>query len=81
MVSHSGKAEPGEKIRFLAAILAERGYRTAAVDNLGRWFTRGFARVETYRWPLEEPYPLGIVTAPRAADETMAAYFAKTPVR
>ena len=33
-----------------AEILKEKGYFTAAADNLGRWFSRGFDRTESYSW-------------------------------
>lgn len=57
VVGHAGKVEPSENIRFLAEILSEQGYNTAAVDNLGKWFTRGFGQVETYRWPVDKTQP------------------------
>lgn len=46
----SGATEPPQGVRMLAEILKERGYFTAAADNLGRWFARGFDYIETYGW-------------------------------
>lgn len=57
IVCQGGSVEPGEDVRFLAEILAEQGYRTAAVDNLGRWLTRGFQQYEPYRWPIVADQP------------------------
>lgn len=37
-------------IPTLAEIFEQAGYFTAAADNLGRWFQRGFQRYETYSW-------------------------------
>ncbi len=35
---------------MLAELLKEQGYFTAAADNLGRWFARGFDLIEGYGW-------------------------------
>ncbi len=45
-------ADPGlsPNIPMLAEILSSQGWFTAAADNLGRWFSRGFQQVETYDW-------------------------------
>lgn len=50
IVAHAGEVEPDPAIPMLAEILHERGYFTASVDNLGRWFARGFDAVLPYRW-------------------------------
>lgn len=50
ITGQSGTPSPPEDVRLLAELLQEQGYYTAAADNLGRWFTRGFDRVETYHW-------------------------------
>jgi arylsulfatase A-like enzyme len=43
------EADPG--LQLLPQILQERGFYTAAVDNIGRWIERGFEQYETYpRW-------------------------------
>ncbi len=49
--------EPGlhAGVKMLAEILKENGYFTAAADNLGRWFARGFDLVETYGWETDRP--------------------------
>jgi arylsulfatase A-like enzyme len=57
IVAHGGKRELDPAVRTLAEILREQGYRTAAADNLGRWFSRGFEVYEVYRWPLEATGP------------------------
>jgi arylsulfatase A-like enzyme len=57
VVCQGGTVEPPADVRFLAEILAEQGYRTAAVDNLGRWLTRGFQTYRSYRWPLDVSQP------------------------
>jgi arylsulfatase A-like enzyme len=67
IVCQGGTVEPGEDVRFLAEILAEQGYRTAAVDNLGRWLTRGFQTYQTYRWPLDVDQPWRKAEAVNAA--------------
>ena len=46
--SHEPGIQPG--IKMLAEILRENGYFTAAADNLGRWFARGFDHIENYAW-------------------------------
>jgi len=42
--------EPPPNVKMLAELLQEQGYYTAAADNLGRWFARGFQHVEPYGW-------------------------------
>lgn len=44
VVAHGGAVEPPADLAWLPALLAEAGVWTGAVDNLGRWFQRGFAR-------------------------------------
>jgi arylsulfatase A-like enzyme len=41
----------------LTELLRDRGYYTAAADNLGRWFARGFDSYEGYSWPMEPGKP------------------------
>lgn len=51
IVAQSGRKEPGPGLRLLPQILRERGYFTAAVDNIGRWIEPAFEEYETYpRW-------------------------------
>lgn len=45
--------KPG--IRLLPEILKEHGFVTAAVDSMGRHFTRGFDTYVNYSWDLSEP--------------------------
>jgi arylsulfatase A-like enzyme len=42
--------EPHSDVKMLAELLQENGYFTAAADNLGRWFGRGFDVIESYGW-------------------------------
>lgn len=51
VVTHGGTVEPDPSIPMLAEIVKAHGYFTASVDNLGRWFTRGFDAVLPYRFP------------------------------
>ncbi len=50
IVAHGGAVELSDSIPTLAELLRDRGYYTASVDNLGKWFTRGFNLVMPYRW-------------------------------
>jgi arylsulfatase A-like enzyme len=51
IVAQGGKEEPAPGLRLLPQILRERGYFTAAVDNIGRWIEPAFEQYETYpRW-------------------------------
>jgi arylsulfatase A-like enzyme len=50
VTGQSGNFEPTPGVRMLAEILKEQGYFTAAADNLGRWFARGFDLLEPYVW-------------------------------
>ena len=50
ITGQSHTPEPQPNVKMLAELLAEQGYYTAAADNLGRWFARGFQHVESYGW-------------------------------
>ncbi len=50
IVTQGGKLELEGGIKQLPEILQERGYFTAAADNLGRWFRRGYEVYEGYQW-------------------------------
>jgi len=50
IVTQGGKLELEESIRTLPQVLQDRGYFTAAADNLGRWFRRGYDVYEGYQW-------------------------------
>lgn len=54
VTGQSGNFEPTPGVRMLAEILKEQGYFTAAADNLGRWFARGFDLIEPYKWDTSE---------------------------
>jgi arylsulfatase len=42
-------------VRLLPEILREHGYTTAAVDSMGRHFTRGFDEYHSYEWDRSNP--------------------------
>ncbi len=50
VIAQGGKREPPADVPMLAELLKAHGYFTAAADNLGRWFQRGFDLYEGYRW-------------------------------
>ena len=50
IVTQGGKLELEQDIKSLPEILSERGHFTAAADNLGRWFRRGYDLYEGYQW-------------------------------
>jgi len=51
IVTQGGSREPEPGIPLLPELLRDRGYFTAAVDNIGRWIAPGFEQYETYpRW-------------------------------
>ena len=54
VIAQGGKAQLAPEIPTLAEILRDHGYFTAAADNLGRWFERGFELYRTYRWARDE---------------------------
>jgi arylsulfatase A-like enzyme len=53
IVTQGGTVDLAPELHPLAEMLQAQGYFTAAADNLGRWFGRGFEAYETYRWPQE----------------------------
>jgi arylsulfatase A-like enzyme len=50
IVSHAGARELDPAIPTLAELAAARGVFTAGVDNLGKWFKRGFDLYRPYDW-------------------------------
>jgi arylsulfatase A-like enzyme len=50
VTSQSSTPELSPDIPTLAEILSSQGWYTAAADNLGRWFQRGFQSYEGYSW-------------------------------
>ncbi len=50
VVTHGGAVELAGDVPLLAERLRAAGYFTAAADNLGRWFSRGFDQYQGYRW-------------------------------
>lgn len=55
IVNIGGRVPIKDGIRLLPEILAENGYATAAVDNMGRHFSRGFEQYHTYQWDRSDP--------------------------
>jgi arylsulfatase A-like enzyme len=58
ITGQSGTPEPTPGVKMLAELLQEQGYYTAAADNLGRWFARGFAHIEPYSWDYSQKHSL-----------------------
>ncbi len=56
VVGVGGPHPLAESIRTLPEILRAKGYYTAAVDNLGRWFARGFERYVQYTRRLDHKH-------------------------
>ena len=50
VVTQGGKGEPAEGVHSLPQVLQRRGFFTAAADNMGRWFNRGYDLYEGYNW-------------------------------
>jgi arylsulfatase A-like enzyme len=50
VTGQSGTPELSADVPMLAELLKRQGYFTAAADNLGRWFQRGFDVYEGYSW-------------------------------
>lgn len=50
IVNIGGRVQPEPHVRLLAEILKDRGYFTAAVDNMRRHFPRGFDVYQDYAW-------------------------------
>jgi arylsulfatase A-like enzyme len=51
VVAQGGKVSMAEGVPLLPALLRDRGFFTAAVDNIGLWIQRAFERYEkTSRW-------------------------------
>jgi arylsulfatase A-like enzyme len=55
IVNIGGKVPIREGVRLLPEILADAGYATAAVDSMGRHFTRGFEQYHHYEWDRSDP--------------------------
>ncbi len=50
IITQGGARELDERIKSLPEILRAHGYFTAAADNLGRWFERGYDVYERFSW-------------------------------
>lgn len=50
IVAQGAATELSPDVRTLAELLKAEGYWTGAADNLGRWFSRGFDRYQSYQW-------------------------------
>jgi len=58
VVAQGGAHELEPEVRLLPDLLRERGYFTAAVDNIGRWIEPAFERYEKYpRWDHQGSLP------------------------
>lgn len=55
IVNIGGGVPVRDGIRLLPEILSDAGWTTAAVDNLGRHFSRGYQRYESYQWDRSDP--------------------------
>src|SRR5690606_29119376 len=55
IVNIGGKEPIADDIRLLPEILSENGYLTAAVDNMGRHFPRGFEQYHTFEFDRSDP--------------------------
>ncbi len=55
IVNIGGGVPIAEGVRLLPEILKEHGYATAAVDSMGRHFSRGFDEYVTYEWDRSKP--------------------------
>jgi arylsulfatase A-like enzyme len=55
IVNIGGGVPIAEGVRLLPEILREHGYATAAVDSMGRHFTRGFDEYAEYGWDRSNP--------------------------
>ncbi len=53
----SARVELDEEIPTLAQLLQQAGYFTAAADNLGRWFNRGYELYQGYSWERDTSGP------------------------
>jgi arylsulfatase A-like enzyme len=79
IVTHGGQLDLDPGIPLLAERFQQAGYFTAAADNLGRWFSRGFDLYEGYRWDTD---PKGrwpkAEAVNRAADKVFAQIAAQS---
>ncbi|MFL5658217.1 MAG: sulfatase [Ktedonobacteraceae bacterium] len=55
IVNIGGGVPLASGVRLLPEILKEHGYATAAVDSMGRHFSRGFDEYITYAWDRSDP--------------------------
>ncbi len=58
IVGHMGRRQLDNRIPVLAEVLRENGYRTCAVDTMGRWFRRGFDDYRRYVFDQRETGPM-----------------------
>ena len=58
IVNIGGGAPITDGVRLLPEVLKEHGFATAAVDSMGRHFTRGFDEYVTYTWDRSKPAEL-----------------------
>lgn len=70
IVSQGGGVQLETDIKTLPQILSQHAYFTAAADNLGHWFRRGYQVYEGYQWGTE---PDGGMRKAEAVTETAFA--------
>jgi arylsulfatase A-like enzyme len=58
IVNIGGRTPIAEGVRLLPEILRDAGWRTAAVDSMGRHFERGYDEYVTYEWDRSVPTEL-----------------------
>jgi len=57
VIAQGAKTGIREGVPLVAELLHKAGYFTAAADNLGRWFSRGFDEYEGYSWEMPKLGP------------------------
>lgn len=67
VIAQGGKVELDAQIHLLPEMLHKHGYFTAAADNMGRWFPRGYDLYEGYNWTRD---PSGSWNKAEAVTET-----------
>lgn len=57
IIAQGAQVDLPTHIPMIAETLRHHGYFTAAADNLGRWFSRGFNLYEGYQWEITPNQP------------------------
>ena len=77
IVAHGGRVDLDPGVPLLAERMRDAGYFTAAADDLGRWFQRGFDLYEGFSWDRSEPRWRKGEAVNGAADRVFAAIAAQ----